>query len=719
MNRLTNKVADPYFGSYWVKYKYSANGSLTNVVDSLNRNVTNVYDVRNRLEKKITPEGVLQYSYDGNNNIKTAKAFSDIACTIPHSSGYSVAYTWDTFNRLKSVVETPDINGEGPTTVYEYDELERLKECAYPTTTVVKHTYGYNDASWLSSVTISGVPTTAFTYSFNGASGANPWYPGRTGARTGVSESLNGGSRVAAYNYDRLYRLTKENISSGTPSGLITYDSTEGYGDSTGFDKVGNRRKRESTVSAVSQVPTYSYDYNDRLDNDTIQTTPSTYFDSNGSTTSDSDGFIYGYDFENRLVSRTKTGTATLGFAYDHSGNRISKTVSGATPPTIYFLIDEQTPTGYPQVVEELSATTPPALLKTYNYGLRLISQKASGGSSQYYGHDGHGNVRLLTDSAGVVLNTYTYDAFGIQIASTVSTENRYRYCGEQWDPDLGMYYLRARYYSPEKGRFWTMDTFEGNRNDPLSLHKYLYAADDPVNGVDPSGHETSFIGQLATQAAILTVATLTVNSITTAVASKSITKHILKKGAFPDHFYVNLGAAGQTHGFYGGVSGTIMWDLKTGTAYGMFQREAGLSPVSRFGNFRGFGGMVSAGLTFNSSSAADFAEWGFQAAWPAVMYKTVLRKELHGYFNWLTTLAARIGTRMNPSTQLTKSSGAIMVGQSTSGAASIGYAVRQNAFAAAITYTSDPVEIPVLELPDWAVDVSNELRSLTTWGGE
>jgi len=263
------------------------------------------------------------------------------------------------------------------------------------------------------------------------------------------------------------------------------------------------------------------------------------------------------------------------------------------------------------------------------------------------------------------------------------------------------------------------MDSWEGTQTDPLSLHKYLYAADNPVNRIDPSGHESSFIGQLATQAGVLTLATLTVNSITTAVASKSITKHILKKGAYPDHFYVNLGAAGQTHGFYGGVSGTIMWDLKTGTAYGMFQREAGLSPVSRFGNFRGFGGMVSAGLTFNSSSAADFADWGFQAAWPAVMYKTVLRKELHGYFNWLTTLAARIGTRMNPSTQLTKSSGAIMVGQSTSGAASIGYAVRQNAFAAAITYTSDPVEIPVLELPDWAVDVSNEIRSLTTWGGE
>jgi RHS repeat-associated protein len=63
-----------------------------------------------------------------------------------------------------------------------------------------------------------------------------------------------------------------------------------------------------------------------------------------------------------------------------------------------------------------------------------------------------------------------------------------YRYSGEQWDPELGMYYLRARYYNPDTDRFWTMDSFEGIGQDPLSLHKYLYAHDDPINNVDPSG---------------------------------------------------------------------------------------------------------------------------------------------------------------------------------------------------------------------------------------
>src|SRR5208337_4021408 len=65
-----------------------------------------------------------------------------------------------------------------------------------------------------------------------------------------------------------------------------------------------------------------------------------------------------------------------------------------------------------------------------------------------------------------------------------------YLYCGEQFDPDLGFYYLRARYLNPNSGRFWTMDTFEGDQEDPLSLHKYLYGEDNPVDNSDPSGND-------------------------------------------------------------------------------------------------------------------------------------------------------------------------------------------------------------------------------------
>ncbi len=64
-------------------------------------------------------------------------------------------------------------------------------------------------------------------------------------------------------------------------------------------------------------------------------------------------------------------------------------------------------------------------------------------------------------------------------------------YCGEQYDEDLAMYNLRARFYNPSNGRFCQRDTFEASNFDPQSLHKYTYANCDPVNGLDPSGEFT------------------------------------------------------------------------------------------------------------------------------------------------------------------------------------------------------------------------------------
>jgi RHS repeat-associated protein len=100
-----------------------------------------------------------------------------------------------------------------------------------------------------------------------------------------------------------------------------------------------------------------------------------------------------------------------------------------------------------------------------------------------------------LANLAGVITYTYDYDAFGNKINSTGSTPNNYLYRGEQYDSDLGLYYLRARYYNPLTGRFMSRDPnnpgpFDSNGNpaDPKTLHKYLYAGGDPVNGWDPTG---------------------------------------------------------------------------------------------------------------------------------------------------------------------------------------------------------------------------------------
>ena len=100
------------------------------------------------------------------------------------------------------------------------------------------------------------------------------------------------------------------------------------------------------------------------------------------------------------------------------------------------------------------------------------------------------GSVRALTNLTGAVTDTYDYDAFGNIVHSTGSTPNVYLYSGEQFDPDLHLYYNRARYLNVATGRFLTRDFFEGNSRRPLSLHAYLYGNADPVDRKDPVGRE-------------------------------------------------------------------------------------------------------------------------------------------------------------------------------------------------------------------------------------
>jgi RHS repeat-associated protein len=74
---------------------------------------------------------------------------------------------------------------------------------------------------------------------------------------------------------------------------------------------------------------------------------------------------------------------------------------------------------------------------------------------------------------------------------------NNYLYAGEQYDSNLSEYYLRSRYYDAAIGRFTRNDTFEGFQDNPISLHKYLYANGNPVNGRDPSGFSDTSLAEV------------------------------------------------------------------------------------------------------------------------------------------------------------------------------------------------------------------------------
>jgi RHS repeat-associated protein len=110
-------------------------------------------------------------------------------------------------------------------------------------------------------------------------------------------------------------------------------------------------------------------------------------------------------------------------------------------------------------------------------------------------------------------------------------------YRGEQYDSDLGLYYLRARYYNPNTGRFLSRDPYDGDANIPATLHKYLYAGGDPINRLDPTGRDMFETGLIldeisaANTAAVASVGYWVVKTLCYAVTALNVAIYIATGG--------------------------------------------------------------------------------------------------------------------------------------------------------------------------------------------
>ncbi|SPF46817.1 hypothetical protein SBA4_3570016 [Candidatus Sulfopaludibacter sp. SbA4] len=437
LNRLIAKAPDPSVGDTVVTFTYTPTGKRASMTDA-SGTTTYTYDNVDRLKTKATPQGTLSYTYDVAGNVASVAS--------NNANGVSIMYTYDSLNRLSTVVDNRLPVGQN-TTTYAYDPASNLATMTYPNG--LQSSLTYDD---LNRVTALNATKASYTYTLD-----------QTGNRKQVTESSG---RVSNWTYDGIYRLTNETISLDpmNKNGSVNY----------GLDPVGNRLSQSAAPALAGLLPgNFTYDANDRLSTET--------YDNNGNTTA-SGARTLAYDFENRLKSMN--GTAVT-LQYDGDGNRVAKTVGAAA---VRYLTDDLNPTGYAQVIEELVGG---AVTRQYTYGLQRISQSQlinGAWMSSFYGYDGSGSVRTLTDATDTVTDTYDYDAWGNTVNTTGSTPNAYLYRGEQYDADLGLYYLRARYSNPLTGRFLSTDPAGGAITDPATLHKYLYASADPVNRIDPTG---------------------------------------------------------------------------------------------------------------------------------------------------------------------------------------------------------------------------------------
>jgi RHS repeat-associated protein len=429
-------------------YAYTAGGQ---------RSVVNIggdiwqfgYDNRNRPTSELKPDGqFIGYEYDGTGNrVRLRTALQDLT------------YVFDALNRpvgVRNTSETAFLATAG------YDAVGNLSFRIYANNTQV--VFDYNGKNQLTSVVNShtgGTVISSYVYTVDA-----------TGKRTAVVEN---DGRTVGYGYDALGRLVSEQIQHpGGAQSLFSY----------GYDLVGNRLVKQSMRPDSSETVGYTYNANDELltESSTVFGTKTYSYTANGETASISGPGgtqAFGWDQQSRLVAYAgPNGSGTI--KYDTDGIRWLKTV-GLSVTT--FLVDRVQP--FQQVLEDRVGG---AVTATYVHLDDLVAAAFPGTGTRFYHYDGQMSTRKLTDSAAAVTDEYTFDAWGVTLASTGTTPNNYLYTGEQFDPNVGMQYNRARYLSLSSGTFVSHDPAAGAIEDPISLHRYLNAQGDPANKLDPTG---------------------------------------------------------------------------------------------------------------------------------------------------------------------------------------------------------------------------------------
>ncbi len=115
-----------------------------------------------------------------------------------------------------------------------------------------------------------------------------------------------------------------------------------------------------------------------------------------------------------------------------------------------------------------------------------LLARTNSGGTTAWYLPDKLGTVRDIANTSGTVIDHIAYDSYG-NVTGETSPANgdRFKYAGQEYDPTIGLYYDRARYYDPATGRFLTQDPSGFAAGD---VNLYRYVGDEPTNATDPTG---------------------------------------------------------------------------------------------------------------------------------------------------------------------------------------------------------------------------------------
>lgn len=484
------------------RFAYDSQGLLSSKTAANGASLRLERDAIGRVTRKLYSDGTeARFTYDASSNLTVASnqhvtytytydARRRITSVTDSRFNKTMAYTYDRLGRRTSLTDF-----EGGVHEYAWDSSSRIESIRAPSGAAAQ--FGYDAAGRLKSVKYSNDTTSSIQYD---AAGRLTSLLHATGSQqtlaafaydydaTGNVMSITDSSGVHSYQYDALDHMTAASHPS-LPAETYSYDPA------------GNR-----TASAVSA---YSYDATGRLssaEGSTFQ------YDSNGNVirkTAANGTATYTWDAAGQLIRIGLPQGGSVSYKYDPLGRRIEKDVNGTVTAYAYDASS---------ILLELDSSGLIKARYTHAPGVDRPLSVEQGGQTYFFHQDAASNVVLLTGSSGSAVCSYTYDSFG-QTQPCPEIANPYGFAGREYDPESGLYSMRARYYDPAIGRFLSRDPLDlshlileaqdsraaaellppasaalvrrrskASLRSPQRLNSYSYALSNPLSFRDPSG---------------------------------------------------------------------------------------------------------------------------------------------------------------------------------------------------------------------------------------